>query len=457
MRALGEIGSAEAVRTLLRMEVPAGDRVPWEEAVVFGAGRCAVLDAPTAVSAFRRVSESVNVATRAAALVGLGRLGALPNDEWRSALLSPERLLREAAVALAATGVRDTFIPTAALMAELSAEVQLQLVVVLAARGASGALPAIRRALQAGEPQVRAAAARALGELGDTASAEALFALAFSDDEPGAGARAGLGRLPGRGIDERLMQRFAQSKGQPRAWAIEILTTRGYTPLAAALLDARLLETPVLLRATTEALRTLARVEDFGGLVAFTLSLSPDHRGSLAAVLGHIARRADHAAEILRTCDKELRAAAPATAATMLQLYAVVQTPEAAAALSSWLRHEARGVRLAAVQALGRWESGGSVEVLLEAAETHADPELRSAALRAVAGVLRRRNAFRDQAPVLVWLRRALTVAESVEDKKALLTTVAQYRGATARKLVEQYFDDPKLGAEAKNIAERMR
>jgi hypothetical protein len=253
------------------------------------------------------------------------------------------------------------------------------------------------------------------------------------------------------------MQRLGQSEGQQRAWVIEILTARGYTPLVADLFDPKLLEAPVLLRATTEALRTLARPEDFGALLAFTLRLPPEQRGAMAAVLGHIARRADNAAEILRQCDAALRAAEPATVAAMLPLYAVVQTPEAAATLSSWSRHETKGVRTAAVQALGRWETGGSVEVLLELAETHPDRELRSTALRALAGVRRRRNVFRETAPVLVWLHRALTAADSADDKKMLLGVAAIYRGAAARKLVEQYFDDPKLGAEAKNIAERMR
>jgi HEAT repeat protein len=220
---------------------------------------------------------------------------------------------------------------------------------------------------------VRAAAARGLGERGDTDSADALLAVAFNDDAVGAAARMALRLLPTSRVDDALIGRVAAGPVRERAWSVEVLAGRGYRPLVPVLLDTGFLEDPVLRSATMEAWRQLAGEADVPGMLAFALRVDAGLRGAVAAVVGQVVRRADDPAGVVRALDLHLRGATAAVRAEMLPLYALVPGPEAVASLALQAGAGDAEVRRAAVRALARH---GSAEALRALHALSADPEV---------------------------------------------------------------------------------
>ena len=92
-------------------------------------------------------------------------------------------------------------------VSRISPQGQVYLLSVLTERGARTALPVASQLVAAKEADVRLAALRALGPLGDASSIRVLtrYALQGTPDEQAA-ARASLRRLSGPGVDETMIQ-----------------------------------------------------------------------------------------------------------------------------------------------------------------------------------------------------------------------------------------------------------
>ena len=126
-----------------------------------------------------------------------------------------------------------------ALVAELgraTPERQALLILALADRGDTEALPAMLQAAQSGPNQVRIAAIGMLKRLGDASCVPALLEIAVAAEEDVAQAAvAALEELPGDGVNADLAARLGQAEGKMRQLLIQLVGLRRIDAVAALL------------------------------------------------------------------------------------------------------------------------------------------------------------------------------------------------------------------------------
>jgi HEAT repeat protein len=176
-----------------------------------------------------------DAAVRTSALGALARLGALDDDDIRSALRDPAPEVRRRACELAATrpaiellGVFDDADPTVVEVAAWACGEQIELVDAL---GDDVIERLVRLTTSAGDPLVREACAAALGAIGDERGLPAI--LAACSDKPHIRRRAVLALAPfdGPDVDAAIERALGDRDWQVRQAAEDLRRAAGERPL----------------------------------------------------------------------------------------------------------------------------------------------------------------------------------------------------------------------------------
>lgn len=210
--------------------------------------------------------------------------------------------------ALSAPGAAERF---AAELPKLAANVQAMLIGALAECGDAAVAPAIVSAASSRHPEVRIAAAEALGRIGDASSVEVLSRLVAeggSDAEKQAAAKS-LRSLRGDGVDAALVDRMTAAPQSARPELIEALVARDAKGAVPALFKQASGRDEATRAAAFKALGWLAGAEDLPRFLELLVGLEGDagrKEAELAAVrvsrkIADDASRADAALRAFRT------------------------------------------------------------------------------------------------------------------------------------------------------------
>jgi HEAT repeat protein len=330
--------------------------------------------------------------------------------------------------------------------------VQAQLILLLGDRGDKAGLPAVTRAAGSTEETVRIAALEALGKLGDASSVGLLAgkAAAGSRSEQRA-ARAALERLDDARTNAALVQAMGSADPKVRAELVRALAARRAADQVPAVLAAASDKDASVRLEALRALRTLAGAEHVPALVKMLASVSDasvraEAEQTVVAAARKIAPPGNPAAAAiaaLRTAE------APAVKASLIRVLGQIGHAGALASIYPALKDPGAEVKGAAVRALSAWPDAAPADVLLVVAQDQSAAAAdRVIALRGYINMIAKLPDVTDDA-ILAAYARAMELATRTEEKRLVLSRLANLRHKGALKLAQQCLKDVNLAGSA--------
>ncbi|MFP4057556.1 MAG: ThuA domain-containing protein [Candidatus Brocadiia bacterium] len=323
---------------------------------------------------------------------------------------------------------------------------QALLIEVLARRGDRSAAPAVSQRLDAEEPRLRAAAARAMGDLGDASALERLAGLAARQGGSVAqAARASLARLDAPGADGRLRELAAKGEREVRVEALRALGARRSAAATPVLLEAATDAEAQVARAAFEALAAAAPPPSYGKVVDLLVVAPEPVSATAAKAVLAVGGRLDSDTERVKPVLAALQAAGEGAKPRLLAVLGSLGGAEALSAVRGRLESGQGAVRDAAVRALAGWPTAAPADDVLRLARTAENAAHRVLALR---GYLRMASSAKGPQR-LEMLRRVRQMARSRQEKTMLLASLSEVADPGALELARAFLDDPEVEEEA--------
>jgi len=339
----------------------------------------------------------------------------------------------------------------AAELPKVSPETQVLLIGALVGIGDPVARPAVVAAAGSDDANVRAAALKALGALGDASCVPLLCRAATAGKTPvEVGAAAGsLWALRGDGIDVALIRAMQTAPPAGRPALIEILIVRNVTAAVGPLIAQAKTDDSRVRAAAFKALGKLATPKDLPALLGLLTSLTDEAARSAAeraviAVAGQIPDDSARADAVLTSLKS---AKTTPTKCSLLRTLSGIGNAKALAAVNAALADKDAKVADTAVRALAAWPDGRALETLMGVVRTTDNRIHRILALRGCVRLLGMGGRPADQ--TLKGYRELMAAARRDDDKKLVLAGLATVASPAAAAAVEPYLADANVGAEA--------
>lgn len=389
---------------------------------------------------------------RAAALSGLVRLEPEKAQEYVVAALAED----DPNLTLVASGfirelpgeeATETF---AGMIEGADPQTQILIIDALAHRGEPGALEAVNAAAKSDHEGVQLAALSALGRLGDHASVPVLLELAANaSGEVQRTARASLTTVPGKQADVATLKIAQEGEGALQIEAIRTLASRRAIRTTPALLGLARSEDAAVRAEALSSLRVLAGEEDMDELLALLASAPDDtQRKNVSQTIVDLAARLRTPKAKTELPKKALaKAEDDATKVALIGILGRIATDDALAVIQEQVQSENGALKLAAVEALSSWPDTRPLADLKGLAAGAADP-VRGVAF---AGYIKQLRAAGNLKPAekLAAYKAADEMAQTDQEKKLVVSGLAEVPSLEALQYVEARQQDPAVAAEA--------
>ena len=465
---LGRIATAEAASALAAARASATAQ-PLRWAVIDGsldiagqwarAGKAA--EAVKIYEAFRADNWPKHV--RVAALAGL--LDARPDEAAAlvaQTLGDKDPVLRAIAVSrVASLKGQGVTARLAEQLPKLPVDCQTLLINALADRGDKAATPALIKASSSESADVRLAAIKALGKVGDVACV-GMLASAVADGQQAQqqAAADSLRLLGGDGVDAAIVKAMAAASAQPRAVLIEVLADRKATAATPELLSLARDKEPGVQVAAIKALGRLATPADLPALIKLLIDADSDAaKAEAQRTVVLVSRRIPDQAAQADAVLAALKSAGSAKAKlTLLEAAGGIGGAKALDMVKADLSDSDTAVYDAAARALANWPDATAVDSILALLAKTDNPNHRVLLLRGAVRLLG--LAGRPAAKTIAIYRDLLGAAGSPADKKLVLGGLGAMDDPAALKVVEPMLAEPDVKGEAElamvNIAARV-
>lgn len=314
------------------------------------------------------------------------------------------------------------------------------------------ALPAVLKAVESGEEDVRVAALGALGRAGDVSAVPELLTIAGAGSDSGqAAARESLARLRGKDVDPALVAAALEGETPLRLEAIRALAARGAGATVPKLLELAEDADPAVRAEAVAALGEMAGCQAFPRMLKLlTLDRPEDERAgiekaAIAVVQRLPARHRDWAAE-------QVLAFMPGQPAevrsSLVRILARIPSAKALDGLRTVLGDPEASVKDAAVRGLAEWPDAAAMQDLLGIARSDASQVHKVLALR---GLVRMAGlpSGRPVPETVKLLAEAMALSPRPEEKKLVLAALAQIKHPAALDLAASCLSDKDLEIEA--------
>jgi len=395
-------------------------------------------------------SEPVSV--RSAALRGIAV--AAPEEAVKiivSVLKGEDEAMQPAAIAL----VREIpGIDAAAISAELpklSAAGQVQLISALGDRGEAGALREVTRATKSGRDEVRIAALKALGKLGDASSVGLLAkAAAGAKGDEQEIARESLYRLAGPQIDEAIMTSIPGANSKVKVELIRSIGERNIGGAVETLLKTAQDKNADVRLESIKVLKDAAEPKDAAALVDLLINAKgeaelKEAERTVISVSHKSAGQEDVTAAVLNAISS---ARDTKVLCSLLGILGGIGDSKGLGTLRAALKDDNPKIRTAAIRALCGWPNAEAAADLKEVASSSSDEIQKAMALR---GFIRLIGLESDRPAdeTAEMYKQAMELAVKVEEKKLVLSGLANVKSFAAMYIASGYLKDDALQQEA--------
>ena len=464
--ALGKIGGAQARKILVQARARGDSDLKFAatDAYLRCAGDLAAAgETEQATAIYKELAgQNEEAIFRSAAIKGLADIGgpdAVPLVI--AALRDQNRMVRTTAGGCVRTmqgqGVTELF---AAELPKTPAGEQALLIGALADRGDPNALPAITTATKSTEAGIRKAALQAIGKLGDASSVGLLVEVAAESagSEEKAAAINSLGLLAGDGVDDAIVKHMQNSQSNVRAQLIQVLSDRNAVGAVAALLIEAAQPEPRIRRAALKALGRLAGEKDLPALVEILVKTEDDSRRidaerAVVAVCCRITDENKRADVVLAAHKVEKRVA---VRCSLLRVLGGIANGKAFVTLVISLKAKDPVVSDTAVRALAKWPDATAAGILLETYSQTQNDVYRLLSLRGFVRLLALPAGSHSAHDTLEMCRQAMGLTRDIQEKKLLLSGLANLADPEALIIVESFLQAETVRVEAATAAIRI-
>lgn len=326
------------------------------------------------------------------------------------------------------------------------------LVFALGDRGETKLPPAVLRAANSGDKQVRMAALEVVGRFGDVSVLPLLLEAATGDDaELAQAARSALVSLHGEAASKELASRLSDAKGRAQLVLIDVVGER------------RMAVVPQLIKilhqgndkardAALTALGATAGPKDLGVLLAEVANAKDVEDAKRAETALHTAciRMPDREATA-----SELAVALPkssaATKASLLRILGAMGGPKALATVGEAVKGGDSELQDVGTRVLGEWMTADAAPVLLEITKSSTPDKYRVRALRGYLRIARQQKMPDPER--LEMCRQALAVAQRNEERALVLDALKRCPSAESVELASTMLEDDKMRDRAVEVA----
>ena len=457
--ALGKFGGANAIELLARARAAGDDDL--RSAATDAYLRCAenlATEGKTkeALAIYRELAGEGEAAfTRSAAINGLADIGGADVVALvAAALKDTNRIVKTTAQGCVRTmqgpGVTELFV---AELPKSSPAEQVLLIAALADRGDPAAIGAITTAAKSTHAEVAKAALAAIGKIGGPSEVEFLVIAAAeaATVEEGQSAVQSLTVLRGDGVDDAIVKNMRKSQDDARAKLIEVLLERNaVTAVAPLLAEARSTDSKVR-TAAFKALARLGRPKDLPLLISLLVDMQggtgrKDAERATLAVARKIAEPAKQADAVIAALGAEKRIEARCS---LLHVLGGIADDKSLQAVRAALKDDDVQVRDAAVRTLAGWPDARVADELLG---IYRDAKNQVHRLLSLRGLVRTLAVHPRQRPAdrsVAIYRQAVQLAGSAQEKKLVLSGLANVAHPQALEMATAAIDDEAGGAEA--------
>lgn len=334
-------------------------------------------------------------------------------------------------------------------LAQLSPQGQSLLLAALGERGDAGAAPAVAALLNSDDAEVRAAAATAIGTLGNATTVPLLLNLAATGSkEQREVARTSLLRLKGQAIDDKLLASLDKAVPAQKVEIIGALQARRVMASVPRLLPDANNPQPEVRRATLLLLRDMAEPSATPALLDLLIAAAPEQRAALLDTIAEVARRGD---EAQRTAPILARLSAnkkTADKADLLVLLGRVGGANALETLRKATTDSTPEIRLAAIRALSNWNSDEPGNDLLQVAQKAPDEKSRLIAARGYIRLIGL-STTRPATETLKLLQQASSLDKSPEAIRSIIAGVSKLKTLEALNYASGFLKDDAVRGEA--------
>ncbi len=368
---------------------------------------------------------------------------ALKSDDpqMQTAAISLTRQMPGRVVTMARAGLFD----------ELSGSGKVQLLSVLADRDDQSSLPIVLKAVKSQDAEVRVAALAALGQLGDASHVGFLAEKAATTEGPDQqAARESLYRIGGLGADHRIVRSIPSAEPAVKVELIRSVGRRGISKGVQTLLETATNSNADVRLESLRVLRDIAEANHLHALIGLLLDARTDAdrneaENTVAAVAGKIKDKSQQADGIVAVLSSTTD---PACRSSLLRVLGRIRGDSALKSLRSALKEPEPEVRATAIRVLSEWSDAKPAPDLLKAAKSADDKIHRTLALR---GYIRLIGLGSDRSAdeSFGMYKKAMELARGPDEKKMVLSGLANVRTLPALEMAGRFLDDMDLQQEA--------
>ena len=334
---------------------------------------------------------------------------------------------------------------------ELPSEGQIQLLAALSQHRDSELLQIVVEAASSSSADVRAAAFRALGSMGNASVVPLLLRAAVASTGPERKeARSGLYDLHAPGVDEAIVSAVAGSKSDEKVELIRAIGERRILSALGLILQTAKDPSPPVRIESAKVLRSLAGAEQLPALVELLMRKADDaERREVETAVIAVARRIPDVTKQ----DQALLSSYPSvknqtTRISFIYALGKIGAPASLPALRMALADKNAEVRLAAIRALSEWPTGEPYADLWKVVTGAKERTHRTLALRGSVRLIGLGDKRSPEESVRLY-RDAMKIAPNIEELKLLLSAVGEAQSLAAFQLAAGYLKDEKLQKEA--------
>jgi HEAT repeat protein len=454
VEALGRIGDKAAAKVIAAATGKGSKdarQVATDNYLLLADKLCAQGDHAAALSMYRQLLDRQGH-IKCAAVIGMGRAGGVQAlDTIFEALKDKDRKVRGAA--LGALELLPTVKVIGPLQQRLQAaapELKVLLLRALAKRADTASLPAFVQAAKDSDAAVRTEAYAGMARIGDPAAAPVLVAaLMKADGDELAAAKRALASIPGTEVGAALVAALATAKDADAAAIIDVLVNRRASQVVPDLLNVARQRKGKVRAKALGAVSELGTPSALSDLLELLLAAeSEEARSPVEHAAIKVCRRAQEpepcAGPVIAACEG---ASVPAKA-SLMRILGRLRGQKALARVRAAAKSDQEPVQDAAVRALATWDDPVVADDLIAIAKNSPSQVHRVLALRGFVKVV---SLVRDRSPdqMLELYEQAMAAARRPEDKKRVLSGLANVSNLAALRMVERYRTDPALQGEA--------
>ncbi len=335
---------------------------------------------------------------------------------------------------------------------------QVQLIAALDDRRDPEVFAAMLNATKSKQENVRAAALTALGKSGNARAVSTFVHIAARGSMPDRRiARDGLYALSGSAVNDSIIAMVPAADSRAKVELLAALAARRVSSAVPVLLHEANDRTPGVRVEAAKALRPLARPEDLPALVNLLVKAKENQeRKEWETTVVVVARKeSDQARRVDPILSAYDSARGKQARISLLTVLSKIDAPASLDALRNGLKDNDADIRLTAIRGLSSWPTPEPADDLWKVAQHSTVAAHRAVALRGFVRLLGLESTRPADETVALY-KRALALAPNLDERKRLLSSMADARVPTALLVSSESMDDPQLRTEAELVTVRI-